>query len=165
MPIQCRLSRPSLTDVVQYANAGTAQTPAQFCLKPAHSLPYAMSAIELFHHVHEMFPPYTIALVSRPLRESDHNCRFLGLADQDLLVALARGDTAARGKWRNVDLAQTLLHEAIHLTGRDHHRRTTYARDRLLCPFMYQSAPRETALSPCKRCTKRLVHFCETRAA
>lgn len=165
VPIQCRLSKTSLKEAVQYANIGTKYTPAGFRLRGRHQLKKCLSIEDLFEYVHEEMAPQTIVIISRDLSYEYPNSYILGLADSELQVGMARPDPEYRGKLRNEDLAQTMIHEGLHLTGKNHHTRQVYTRDGLLCPFMHFSQPRKTDLHPCEKCREGLIHFCETRAA
>lgn len=165
VPIQCRLSRASLKDIVQYANTGTQYTPVDFELRKRHTLKKRMSIEDLFEYVHHELAPHTIVVLSRSLSYAYSDATILGLADDDLQVGMARADPGYRGRVRNEGLAQTIIHEAIHLTGEDHHTRKIYTSDGLFCPFMHSSEPKNTDLYPCDQCRDGLIHFCETRAA
>jgi len=160
IPIQCRLGYPSLVDIANYADMGVSELPVDFKVTARHCPTYKLSADELLEYAVEEFGPYTIVLTSMRLNPLETGLT-LGEAEGESRVGVARSEPGHTKKWRDLSLAQTIIHEFLHLCDLDHHKRPTRALPKKYCPFMHYSEAQETSLIPCNKCKYDVRQFYE----
>jgi len=157
VPLNCRLSSPHLEDIVGAANWGVKDMPLTFELAARHRLRRYIDRDDLLQYISRNFPPRTLAIVSRQIAYDAH-FETIGLADADLRAGVVRAEYGYRGELRNKGVAQTLMHEFMHLIGRDHHTEDVVTRG-LYCPFMEYSPAESTSVRLCDVCSNDLRKF------
>lgn len=172
VPLNCRLSARSLTEIVRLANIGLSNSPLTFTLKGRHRTPKYYPIDELWEYMQKEFRSPMIAVVSRALatpnsaRESANGTQIIfGLACKDLQLGLVWGHPTDRGQRRDYGVAQTLIHELLHLAGEEHHVRSMMSWDGWYCPFMEYQDVNVTSLYPCGACDNTLLKFYERHRA
>jgi len=165
VPINCRLSERSLRDILEFVNAGMRKFPISFKLMPHHRTLKYVATCELMPYIAGNFPRPAIAVVSRSIEKAEYSRFTMGIADDEQQVALVKSEPGYVGRLRNEGLAQTIIHEYLHLLGQNHHRRSTFTPDGLYCPFMHYGAAELTSLEPCIPCSEKIQKYLEQRRA
>lgn len=163
LPLDCKLAQRTLDGVMEDVTRGVRFFTPELVLLP-RELRYGTNGSPLpgRDYVKYLVKKGTpiVAVVSRGfINDDDGEARsdYLGLAFQEDRVALARTATWLGRRERYRDLAQTIIHEVLHLGDVEHHNDRD-RRKRWLCPMMAEVInPMRTTLEPCTPCRERFL--------
>lgn len=152
--INCELSRANVRDAVNYANEGMSRLPIRFRLERCSRRAPNNNVNDLLLYLARTFDPPVIGIVSRDIGSTREDIAF-GITEDAWSTSLVRGDPTLRRGLRNRGIAQSLIHESLHIGMYEHHRNPLLSEDGQYCPFNEFFDPVETSIYPCKRCHRK----------
>lgn len=123
---------------------------------------------DIFYILERGYPYFSIGVTSRTLSKKDPRYKtrqVFGEATSEPPYAMIRSNSHFSPRYKIMHLAQTAVHETLHMIGLDHHQKRVHSPNFLLCPMMPSSGVYETSLRPCKKCYSHFEKFLRKESA